>query len=288
MFPHPFYRFVLILILLISLPLAAQDPPKRIVSLAPNITEMIFKIGAGDMLIGRTDFCIYPPAALKVPSLGGYLNPDYEKLVSLQPDIIFLLPNLEMERKLQRLDLKTFTLANETIEEIFLGLQALGRVLGCSGQANAVVAGIQDTLQWIEAQAAERDTTFSVLLLVGREAGSLRGLYAAGKDTYFSEILERCGGRNVFEDAPARYFDISKEELIQRDPDVIMEFRLAEEDKAAEMILSLKEDWKTFSSLKAVQNGHIFIFSERAFLIPGPRVSLLALAMNEALQKAAE
>lgn len=273
--------------LVISQALFAGDPPKRIVSLAPNITEIMFRIGAGDLLIGRTEFCLYPEAARQIPAVGGYLNPDYEKLVALQPDIIFMLPNLEMERKLQSLELKTFTLPNETIDEIFFGLSTLGRLLNRSREAEAVIEGIQDTLQWVREQAAERDT-LSTLLVVGREAGSLKGLYTAGKDTYLSEILKLCGGWNVFEDVPTRYFDVSKEDLIQRDPDLIVEFRLIDAEKAPEEVPSLKADWNALSTLKAVQNEHIVILSERAFLIPGPRISLLAVAMNEVLQKAGE
>lgn len=267
--------------------LFAGDPLKRVVSLAPNITEIMFRIGAGDLLIGRTEFCLYPEAAQQVPAVGGYLNPDYEKLVALQPDIIFMLPNLEMERKLQNLELKTFTLPNETVEEIFFGIKTLGRLLNRSREAEAVIEGIQDTLHWVREKAAERDT-LSTLLVVGREAGTLKALYAAGKDTYLSEILELCGGRNVLEDVPARYFDVSKEDLIQRDPDLIVEFRLIDADKVAEEVPSLKADWNVLSTLKAVQNDHIVILSERAFLIPGPRISQLAVAMNEVLQKAGE
>lgn len=273
--------------LILGQALFAGDPPKRVVSLAPNITEIMFRIGAGDLLIGRTEFCLYPEAAQQIPAVGGYLNPDYEKLVALQPDIIFMLPNLDMERKLQNLELKTFTLPNETIEEIFFGLSTLGRLLNRSPEAEAVIEGIQDTLQWVREQAAERDT-LSTLLVVGREGGTLKSLYAAGKDTYFSEILELCGGRNVFEDVPTRYFDVSKEDLIQRDPDLIVEFRLIDADKVAEEVPSLKADWNALSTLKAVQNDHIVILSERAFLIPGPRISLLAVTMNEVLQKAGE
>jgi ABC-type Fe3+-hydroxamate transport system substrate-binding protein len=215
------------------------------------------------------------------------LNPDYEMIVSLEPDIIFLLPNMEMERTLQRLGLKTFTLPNETIDEIYQGFRALGRVLYRSGQAEAVIRGIQDTLQFVRQEAAERNT-LSAVLVVGREAGSLKGLYAAGEDTYLSEILSFCGGVNIFADAPARYFDVSKEELIQRNPDAIIEFRLIENIDPSEETLRLKADWNALLTLKAVQKDHVFILSDRAFLIPGPRISLLAVALNRVLQKAGQ
>lgn len=283
------FRFSLVILLLVqSGCLAGQNPPQRLLSLAPNITEMIFKIGAGELLVGRTDYCIYPEAAQQIPSVGGYLNPNYEQIVALRPDIIFMLPNLEMERKLQRLGLKTFTLPDETVEEIFLGFRALGRVLNRVEAAEAAIAGIQDTLRWVEEQSAQRDSLISVLLLVGREAGSLKGLYAAGQNTYLSEILELCGGRNIFSEVRARYFDVSKEDLLRRDPDAIIEFRMIDPARAEEEIARLKAEWEALPTLKAVQNRKIFIFYERAFLIPGPRIGQLAMAMYGVLQQAAE
>lgn len=281
---HCFRLSILILLLAQACCLAAQNPPQRLISLAPNITEMIFKIGAGELLVGRTDYCIYPEAAQQIPSVGGYLNPNYEQIVSLRPDIIFMLPNLEMERKLQRLGLKTFTLPDETVEEIFLGFRALGRVLNRVEAAETAIAGIQDTLRRVQEQSAGRDSLASVLLLVGREAGSLKGLFSAGQNTYLSEILELCGGRNVFGDVGARYFDISKEDLVRRDPDAIIEFRMIDPARAEEEIARLKAEWEVLPTLKAVQRGKIFIFYERAFLIPGPRIGQLAMAMYGALQ----
>jgi len=286
---HCFRLSILILLLAQAGCLAAQNPPQRLISLAPNITEMIFKVGAGELLVGRTDYCIYPEAAQQIPSVGGYLNPNYEQIVSLRPDVIFMLPNLDMERKLQRLGLKTFTLPDETVEEIFLGFRALGRVLNRTEAAETAIAGIQDTLRWVQEQSVGRDSiAASVLLLVGREAGSLKGLFSAGGNTYLGEILELCGGRNIFGDVRARYFDISKEDLVRRDPDAIIEFRMIDPARAGEEIARLKAEWEALPTLKAVQTGKIFIFYERAFLIPGPRIGQLAMAMYEALQQAGE
>lgn len=279
---------IVILLLTQACSLTAQNPPQRLISLAPNITEMIFNIGAGELLVGRTDYCIYPEAAQQIPSVGGYLNPNYEQIVSLRPDIVFMLPNLEMERKLQRLGLKTFTLPDETVEEIFLGFRALGRVMNRMDAAETAIAGIQDTLRWVQEQSAGRDSLVSVLLLVGREAGSLKGLFSAGQNTYLSEILELCGGRNIFSEVRARYFDVSKEDLVRRDPDAIIEFRMIDPARAEEEIARLKAEWEVLPTLKAVQKGRIFIFYERAFLIPGPRIGQLAMAMYQVLQQAAE
>lgn len=281
------FALVLLLLAVTASEAFAETPPKRVISLAPNITEMMFKIGAGHLLVGRTDYCLYPEAAESVDGVGGYLNPDFEKIVTLEPDIIFLLPNSELERKINRLDLKTFTLPNETVEDIVLSIGALGRVLGHSDQAGRVVQGIQDTLDWVRNNSQGRYPVSS-LLVVGREAGSLKSIYAAGKETYLSELLSLCGGQNIYSDVDSRYFDVSKEDLIFRNPDAILEFRISNgEDMEAE-IASLKSDWSVLSTVSAVEFDHIHVLTDRYFLIPGPRIAQAAMTIFDIFQQASE
>ncbi|RMI13713.1 MAG: hypothetical protein D6681_05665 [Calditrichaeota bacterium] len=243
---------------------------------------MVFRLGAGELLVGRTEFCRYPPQARGIPSVGGLLNPDYERMVALQPDVVLLLPNPDMERKLQELGLAPVSLPDETVEDILASLWKLGRLLHREERAEAVIRGIQDTLNWVRQQTAGKPPV-RALLVVGREAGSLRGLYAAGKTTYLSQILERCGGKNVFEDVPLRYFDVSKEDLLVRDPEYILEFRILDGEATGEAVSRLKKDWEALPSLRAVRTGKIYLFTERYFLIPGPRIAQIALALYHTL-----
>lgn len=276
-----------LLLPLLSAPLAAQPAPKRVISLAPHITEIIYKIGAGDLLVGRTEYCQYPEKALAVETVGGYLNPDFEKMVALAPDVVFLFPNTDMDRKLQMFGMKTFTIPNETVDEILQGIAAVGRVLHRDEAAERLATGILDTLSQVQQQMLRRDSLTSTLLLVGRESGSLRGLYAAGKETYLSELLVMCGGRNIFADVNARYFDVSKEDLVQRNPEIIMEFRIME-DADSTRIAALKKDWEALPLLRAAQSGRVEILTERYFLIPGPRISRIAMAMYHLLNRSVE
>jgi len=275
----------LLIFLLIAAGVNAKEPPKRIISLAPNITEIIYKLGAGDLLVGRTEYCLYPPQARQVAVVGGYLNPDFEKMVALRPDVVLLLPNPEMARKLSQLNLKPVTLPNETIDDIFTSIDSLGRLLNRERRAAALIVGIQDTLKWVKSRADSLSAT-SALLLIGREAGSLKGLYAAGKDTYLSELLKLCRVENVFADVGIRYFEVSKEDLIQRNPDLIVEFRLIDSPDVARELQALKQDWQLLNVLKAVENKQIYIFTERFFLIPGPRVASAARLVFEKLRVA--
>ncbi len=275
----------LLIFLLIAAGLNAKEPPKRIISLAPNITEIIYKLGAGNLLVGRTEYGLYPPQALRVPVVGGYLNPDFEKMVALRPDVVLLLPNPEMARKLSRLNLKPVTLPNETIDDIFSSIDSLGRLLNREKRAAALIAGIRDTLAWVKSRA-DSLAAKSALLLIGREAGSLKGLYAAGKDTYLSELLKLCRVENAFSDVGIRYFEVSKEDLILRNPDLIVEFRLIDSPDVARELQALKQDWQLLNVLKAVKNEQIYIFTERFFLIPGPRVAIGATLLFEKLRVA--
>lgn len=279
-------KIILIITLSIAVlfPVRAQEPLQRIISLAPNITEIIFKLGGQDKLVGRTEFCFYPEVAQKIPSVGGYLNPDYEKIVNLQPDVIFIFPNLEMERKLQGFGFRVFSIPNETIEEVLSGIRTVGKVLGLEQRANDIIQGIQDTLD----QVSQTDSTRkrpSALLGVGRENGSLKGLYAAGKNTYLGEIWKLCGGMNVFNDISIRYFNVSKEGLVTRNPDCILEFRIIPQEERERKVPLLKSDWKELGVLDAVKEGRIYIFTERYFLIPGPRISKIAVSFSQVLQR---
>ena len=115
-------------------------PPTRIVSLAPSITEMLFSMEAGEQLVGVTDFCDYPPEALKKPKVG-YSNPNLESLVALQPDLVvapndFLKPDVIV--KLEQLKIPVFILADQNVEGIFVHIQTLGRIVGRSSKADTI------------------------------------------------------------------------------------------------------------------------------------------------------
>lgn len=259
--------------------LVTAEPPRRIISLAPHITEIVFKLGAGDRLVGRTEYCLYPAAALKIPSVGAYLNPDYEKIVALNPDIILMLPNNDMQQKFKNLGLKTFAHTDETVEDIITTIDSIGTIVHAGKRTREVIQGIRDTLTLVKNPDMD-SLELTALFVVGRDAGSLKGLFAAGDETYLSELWRLCGGSNIFSDIPLRYFSVSKEDLIKRDPGYILEFRVIDPEKAALEIPRLRSDWQELPTLTAVKQHRIVIFPERYFLIPGPRITKIAIAFS--------
>jgi len=259
--------------------LHASDAPRRIVSLAPHITEIIFKLGAGDHLVGRTDFCTYPPEAKKIPSVGGYLNTDYEAIVRLHPDLILQFPNPESRAKLEALGFRVEEIPNETVPDILNGITTVGRLLHCEERAQAVQTGIEDTLKAMQKQPLPAAGRVSAILVVGRQPGSLQGLYLAGRETYLSQIWEMCGGVNAFADVSSRYFPVGKEDLLKRPVDAILEFHSGWELTPSRR-KSERRVWSVFSALSAVQKGQIYLFSQSYFVIPGPRISRIAVSFS--------
>ena len=166
--------------------------------MAPHITEIIYKIKADKLLIGRTDFCLYPEAAQSIESIGGYLNIDFEKIVSLQPDLIFQFPNNENRRKLESLGFTVVDVPNETLGEITASINLIGKLLHQEKEASRILQNITDTLQMVSDNLTIKMDSVSAILVVGRDRGSLSNIYLAGKNSYLSELWQICGGTNVF------------------------------------------------------------------------------------------
>ena len=251
-------------------------PPERIVSLAPNITEIIFKLNVQNRLVGRTEYCRYPPAVKKIPSVGGYLDTNYEKILALHPDLIVMLPSKEKRRKLESLGLRVLELPDETIPDILQSIIQLGDTLGVPRRAKVVVQGIKDTLEVIEKKSRQIPYHPTALLLIGRQKGELRGLYAAGVNSYLGQLWRLAGGRNVFPEISLRYFSVNLEDLLGASAEIILEFHPPHtvDLKRRNTILQL---WQTFTSIPAVKNKNVYIYDDDMFLIPGPRVARVAL-----------
>jgi len=260
-----------------------NENSQRIISLSPHITETIYKIGAGSFLIGRTDFCTYPAAASAVESVGGYLNIDYEKIVQLEPDLIFQFPNPENRRKLESLGFKVVEIPNETIAEILDGIMRVGSALEKLPQAQRLCVHIQDTLQLVANLGTPGNDSVFAILVVGRQQGSLANIYLAGGDTYLSEIWQICGGINTFQELDMRYFSVNEEDLLKRKVEAILEFHPGWSQKI-EDVIKQKKNWDLLSQIEAVKNDKIFIFTERYFVIPGPRITQVAIRFSEIIR----
>jgi len=204
---------------------AAADLPKRIVSLSPNMTEILYGIGAFDQVVGISDYCTYPPEVSKLPSVGGWNSPSLEKLTAMRPDLVVVdaaeAPFLV--DKVRRLRFKLLVVPNQTIAEVYQGMELLGRATGHEAGAQKLVAQTREGLAKVTRQVAPFPKP-SVVMIVSRTPGTLQDLYMATRGGYLAELIEIAGGKNIAPDAPNGYGKLSKEDLLALNPAVMIDF----------------------------------------------------------------
>ena len=245
-----------------------KSVPQRVISLSPNLTEMIYDMGAQDQLVGDTDYCKFPPDAQKKEKIGGWVNPNIEKMVSLKPDLIVALKfHDKAVNTLKKLKMNVVVLNCDSVEDILASYSQLGKLLGHEKQAEAARQSLVARLEKIK-QRAKGKKPVAVLFVVGRTPGTVDQVYAVGGKNFINELIEMAGGVNVMVDAMTGYPLVSKEELIQRNPDLIVDSVLSHELKARKV--ENQSAWDQMPVLKAVQQKHVYYFLDEDFLIPGP------------------
>jgi iron complex transport system substrate-binding protein len=240
------------------------DPPTRIVSLAPSVTEILFAIGAGTQVVGVTTFCDYPPDAQAKPKVGGAF-PNLEVVLSLKPTLVlaprdFIRP--DMAAKLDQLKVPLFILEANTIEDVLRHIRTVGRMLGRSEKADSVAAELRRRVAEVKTRTADavRPRVFYVL--------NSDPLMTAGPGSFIHQLIELAGGTNVAAGAPVAYPRLSLEEVIKQDPQVIL-FPVGDDEGIPEQE---QQRWLRWTTLSAVKQ-HRFVRLPSVLLDrPGPRV----------------
>ena len=220
--------------------------PQRIVSASPAITEIIYALGAEDRLVGRTDFCSYPPQCKTVESIGGISNLNVEKILSLRPDVVLcgsMIPQNSVQLCAQMGVPMVCVIEQPHFDSLYSNIAKIGRLVGCTARADSLNKVLR---QRIAVVSQSIDTTLprpSVYYVVGFGAG---GNFTAGGNTFINDIIRMAGGRNVAENVTG--WSYSLEALFDADPDYIL---IRGEDSAAFC------SSKPYSSLRAVQQHHL-------------------------------
>jgi iron complex transport system substrate-binding protein len=237
-------------------------PARRIVSLAPSLTESLFAIGAGPLVVGRTTFCDYPAEALEVAEVGGMTNPSIERVVALTPDLIVVSMegNLrEDARRLNDLGIPVYVSNPRTLDGIYHSVEHLALLSGRVAEGSRLIDSLRSRERLLEVQAPAAHP--SVLFFV-----SLRPLMAAGANTLLDDLLRRAGGTNLAATLRGHYPTISREAVLTRDPEVIL--CTSEIMTAPDVLLKLFPEW---SQLQAVRKGRIVPIDADVISRPGPR-----------------
>ncbi|OGE24556.1 MAG: hypothetical protein A3J42_10435 [Candidatus Dadabacteria bacterium RIFCSPHIGHO2_12_FULL_53_21] len=274
-------RFIILAVLSASfLSARAAEKPERIVSLSPNLTHMIYALGELDKVVGVTLYSDFPPKAKELPSVGGWINPNYEAILALRPDLVILMKDQDtiFGAKIRELGLKTLvTDSNDSVKDILKTIILLGEVLGKGAEAERIVSDIESTLNGIR-KSTNGASRKKVLLVVGRSPGTLEDIYVIGRNNYINELIELAGGENAVENTRLS-IKITKEAVLTLDPDVIIEINHEKFDKEAE-ILGI---WSTLSQSRAVRDGQVYILPSTVVLHPSQTIVEGAKVLTEVL-----
>ena len=269
----------LVAIILILLPAAASarrvkdetgrivdvpDKPQRLVSLAPNITEIVYALGLGDELVGDTDNCDFPPQAKKKPHVGTMVNPSLERIVALKPDLALGTPEAnrrETADQLERLGIPLYGVTASTLAGTLASIEDLGQILGRAPEARSLVAEMQGRIDAVEKRIAGQPKP-KVLFVVW-----YRPLITAGPGTFIADVIRAAGGVPIGENLKGEWPRLTLEELLPQDPRVILLPKTESFSPSPEDFQSLP-GWK---DLRAVKEHRMFFVSD-AIERPGPRL----------------
>jgi len=255
----------------------AHVPAERhgVVSFGPQITETVFALGEGGRVIGVSDFCDYPPEVEKLPRVGGFMDPDYEKITVLRPELVILSgKHIEMTEFCQKTGTPYVNVYMDSLETIDAGIESIGKALRVPEKADALRAQVRGEFDAVKASVAGKPRP-KVLIITGRSNHDLNTLPTVGGSSFVSQLVEMAGGENIYADANRPYLEASKETAVLKAPDVILEFHAGEALGDTEKQAYI-DDWSQLPSIPAVRNGRVYLVTESHALRPGPRLPEIA------------
>jgi cobalamin transport system substrate-binding protein len=241
---------------------AAEAPPKKIVSLAPSVTETVFALGFGDRLVGVTTYCDYPPEAKKIAKIGDFMNPSLEAVAAKRPDLVIGVvgaTDIVKARELERLGLKVVLLPLNNLDEILKSIRAIGVLMGSDLSGKTLVEKITVRVDDVKKRVSHAPRR-KVLLIVGYQP-----VIAAGGKNFIGELITLAGGTNIAGSAAQPWLNLPDEYIVAQGPEVIIEAGMGSEREKA------NKRWSDLASLPAVRERRIYPYPSDKILRPGPR-----------------
>jgi iron complex transport system substrate-binding protein len=234
----------------------AADKPQRIVSMSPDLTEILYGIGAFSRVVGVSNYDTYPPEVAKLPHLGELHSPSLEKLTALRPDLVIVNSAQApfLEDTLKALGLPVLKTSNRSLQEVYASMIAIGHATGNENEASKLVAATREGLDRV-AHKTSRLPKSRVVLIIDRIPGTLRDLYTATDGSFLAELVSLAGGRLVASPVETGYKRLSKEDLLAIDPDIILDFIQGPKSRFAGDPM---EAWREMPELKAVRTGRVY------------------------------
>lgn len=252
--------------------LRADDgrPAHRVVTLAPSLTEIAFALGRGDRVVGVDAFSRYPAEATRLPRVGGLVDPSFEGVLALSPDLVLLSSTAgRFDRRLQAAGVRARVLRCESLADLRQNVAVLGRLLEAVPAAEALRERIDRELAEVRRRTLARPAP-RVLYVFDRQPGAIRDVFAAGRRSFLHELLAIAGGDNVLGAEDRGAASVSHETLLASGAQVIFD---ATADPAG------LAPWQDLVTLPAVRDRRVVAADDPVFTIPGPRVGAVARRM---------
>jgi iron complex transport system substrate-binding protein len=238
-----------------------NNPPTRIVSLAPSNTEILFSLGLGEKVVGVTEYDNYPEEATQKEMIGGFTSVNIEKVLSLNPDLVLATGGVQIDvvEKLRDIGLKVVVIDARNLGEVLENIMTVGKITGSEKEAQSLNKILQERITTIKfAQPNKRP---KVVYVVWGDP-----LMVAGPDTFANDLIETAGGENVFSDAVTQYPQISMESVVERNPEIIIT------GHHSQMNLTQLKDEAQWKEIRAVKNNRLHTIDADIVSRAGPRI----------------
>jgi len=253
----------------------ATAPARRIISLVPALTEILFAIGAGPQVIAVSSYDDDPPDVKTLPRVGALLDPDTERILSMRPDLVLVYGSqAELLDQLSRAGIPIFRYRHGGLAELTPTFRQLGELTGHVEEAQRVSADIERRLGQVRMRVAGRGRP-RTLLVMSREPMSLRQLDASGGVGFLNDLVELAGGANVFADVGRQAVRVSTEMLLARAPEVIVDLHYTGAMDGAQLQKE-REVWRPLASIPAVKANRVQLLVGDHLVVPGPRIARAA------------
>jgi iron complex transport system substrate-binding protein len=246
----------------------SQQRSQRIVSLSPNLTEIVFALGLGDRVVGVSNNCDWPAEAKQKPKMGTFWQPNTEAIIAAKPDLVVcesFLQHKEVAETLKRAGLRVVSLHAESIEELYSAILSIGQAAGCSDKAESLATKIKSELDQIRAKSSSARKV-KVLWAVQTEP-----MRVVGVKTFVNEIIDLAGGQNVIEPTGDQYPSVGTETILTSGAEVIIQSAMGTEDITKQQEAAEKF-WNRFANLPAVKNKKVYVIEADTVLRLGPRL----------------
>jgi iron complex transport system substrate-binding protein len=246
-----------------------DEIPQRIVSFGPSITEILFALGLGERVVGVSDFSDYPEEAKSKPSVGSAYSPSIEKLVELEPDLVFTLEHEQLNSELEALGIKFLILDPDDIDGIFSNIELVGAVTGTGDEATELIDSMEDTIDYVLAQV-EGAPAVSVFFIV--DATDMTLPWTSGPGSFIDALITMAGGENIASEAPNAdaWMTLSIEYIVGSDPEVIIIQTMT--GGIPTVSIEALEEHPIWGEMTAVIQGNVFLIDGDLVSRPGPRI----------------